>query len=160
VAAEHHRNFPNENIACGLDGLDALLGGGLARGTTTLFSGPPGSGKSNLGLTYALAAARGGDKVALFTFDESLPILFARAAGLKFGLEKFVDEGQVTVAQVDPAELSPGEFSSRICSAVERDGAKVVFIDSLNGYMHSMGEERHVNLQLHEILTYLNQPAS
>lgn len=157
VAAEHHRNFPDENVACGMAGLDALLGGGLARGTTTLLSGPPGSGKSNIGLTYACAAARGGDKVALFTFDESLPILFARAAGLDFGLDRLVDEGKVSVAQVDPAELSPGEFSARIRSAVEEEGAKVVFIDSLNGYMHSMGEERHVNLQLHEILTYLNQ---
>lgn len=157
VAAEHHRNFPNDNLACGMEGLDALLGGGLARGTTTLLTGPPGSGKSNIGLTYAVAAAKAGDKVALFTFDESLPILFARAAGLNFGLEQLVEDGKVSVAQVDPAELSPGEFAARIRRSVEEEGAKVVFIDSLTGYMHSMGEERHVNLQLHEILTYLNQ---
>ena len=157
VAAEHHRNFPNENLACGLEGLDSLLGGGLSRGTATLLSGPPGSGKSNIALTYAIAAARHGDKVALFTFDESLPILFARAAGLNLGLDKLVDDGKIFVAQIDPAELSPGELASRIRSMVESEGVKVVYIDSLNGYLQAMGEERHVNLQLHEIITYLNQ---
>src|SRR3954471_23169563 len=88
VAAEHHRNFKNENLSSGLAELDTLLGGGLARGTTTLFSGPPGSGKSNVALSYALAAARQGQKVAIYSFDESLPVLFARAAGLNFGLEQ------------------------------------------------------------------------
>jgi len=83
--------------------------------------------------------------------------LFARAAGLKFGLEEMVNDGMVTVTQIDPAELSPGELTTRIRCAVEEEGAKVVYIDSLNGYLHSMGEERYVNLQLHELVTYLNQ---
>ena len=157
VAAEHHRNFTNENLSSGLPELDKLLGGGLPRGTSTLFSGPPGSGKSNLALTYALAAARQREKVAIYTFDESLPILFARAAGLNFGLEEMVEDGMVTVTQIDPAELSPGELTTRIRYAVEEEDAKVVYIDSLNGYLHSMNEERYVNLQLHELVTYLNQ---
>jgi circadian clock protein KaiC len=157
VAAEHHRNFANKHLSSGLTELDALLGGGLAHGTATLLSGPPGSGKSNIALTYAINAARQGEKVALYTFDESLPVLFARAAGLDFGLDKLVEEGRVMVLQIDPAELSPGELTTRIRRAVEEDGVKVVYIDSLNGYLHSMGEERYVNLQLHELITYLNQ---
>jgi circadian clock protein KaiC len=157
VAADHHRNFVNESLSSALPGLDRLLGGGLNRGTTTLFSGPPGSGKSNLALTYATNAALTGEKVAIYTFDESLPVLFARAAGLGFGLDQLVDNGMVTVTQIDPAELSPGEWTSRIRSAVEEQGARVVYIDSLNGYLHSMAEERYVNLQLHELVTYLNQ---
>jgi circadian clock protein KaiC len=157
VAAEHHRHFVNENLSSGLSGLDALLGGGLARGTTTLFSGPPGSGKSNIALTYAVKAARDGDKVAIYTFDESLPVLFARAAGLNFGLDELAESGMVSVKQIDPAELSPGELTTHIRRAVEEDGVKVVYLDSLNGYLHSMGEERYVNLQLHELVTYLNQ---
>jgi circadian clock protein KaiC len=157
VAAEHHRNFVNESLSSGLPGLDELLGGGLQRGTATLFSGPPGSGKSNLALTYAANAALNGEKVAVYSFDESLPVLFARAAGLDFGLDRLVDKGTMTVTQVDPAELSPGEWTSRIRSAVEEEGARVVYIDSLNGYLHSMAEERYVNLQLHELITYLNQ---
>ena len=157
VAAEHHRHFSNENVTSEIAGLDGLLGGGLARGTSTLFSGPPGSGKSNLALTFVIAAARRGEKVALYTFDESLPILFARARGLGFELEKYVDAGLIAVTQIDPAELSPGEFSYRIRSAVEQDGVKFIVIDSLNGYLHCMAEERYLNLQLHELLTYLNQ---
>jgi circadian clock protein KaiC len=157
VAAEHHRNFPNENVVSGIDGVDALLGGGLGRGTSTLFSGPPGSGKSNLALVFAVAAARRGEKVAIYTFDESLPILFARAKGLGLQLDRLVDEGRISVLQVDPAELSPGELSFEIQRAVEAHGAKFVLIDSLNGYLHCMAEERNLNLQLHELLTYLNQ---
>jgi circadian clock protein KaiC len=157
VAAEHHRNFPNESISSGLAGLDELLGGGLPRGTTTLLSGPPGSGKSNIALTFATSAARNGDKVAIYTFDESLPVLFARAAGLNVGLDELTENGMVSVTQIDPAELSPGELTTQIRRAVEEDGVKVIYIDSLNGYLHSMGEERYVNLQLHELVTYLNQ---
>jgi circadian clock protein KaiC len=157
VAAEHHRRFVDENLSSGLPELDSLLGGGLARGTSTLFSGPPGSGKSNIALSYATTAARAGEKVAIYTFDESLPVLFARAAGLRLGLDSLVEAGSITVTQIDPAELSPGELTNRIRRAVEDEGVKVVYIDSLNGYLHSMGEERYVNLQLHELITYLNQ---
>jgi circadian clock protein KaiC len=157
VAAEHHRHFGDETLSSGVRGLDDLVGGGLSRGTATLLSGPPGSGKSNLALTFALAAARHGEKVTIYTFDESLPIFFARARGLQFGLDELVEKGVVSVVQVDPAELSAGEFSSRIQNDVEKGGAKVVYLDSLNGYLHAMGEERHVNLQLHELLSYLNQ---
>jgi circadian clock protein KaiC len=157
VAAEHHRHFRNENLSSGLPELDALIGGGLPRGTTTLFSGPPGSGKSNIALTWAMAAARQGDKVAIYSFDESLPVLFARAAGLNFGLEQMVEDGIINVTQIDPAELSPGELTTKIRCAVEEEGANVVYIDSLNGYLHCMAEERFVNLQLHELITYLNQ---
>jgi circadian clock protein KaiC len=157
VAAEHHRPFPTEDIASGVRGLDTLLGGGLARGTSTLLSGPPGTGKSTVALKFALAAAARGDKVALYTFDESLGVLHARAAGLKFGLADMIEGGNVVAVQIDPAELSPGELASRIQQAVEKEGVKVVFLDSLNGYLQSMGEERFLNLQLHELLTYLNQ---
>ena len=157
VAAEHHRHFPNETLSSGVRGLDELLGGGLSRGTATLLSGPPGSGKSNLALTFAVAAARGGEKVAIYTFDESLPIFFGRARGLEFGLDELVDKGVVTVVQIDPAELSAGELAWRIRNDVENRGAKMVYLDSLNGYLHAMGEERFVNLQLHELLSYLNQ---
>jgi circadian clock protein KaiC len=120
-------------------------------------SGPPGTGKSTLTLTFALAAARRGEKVAIYTFDESLGILSARAAGLNLGLDAMLANGTVTATQIDPAELSPGELASRIQVAVEQEQVKVVLLDSLNGYLQSMSEERFLNLQLHELVTYLNQ---
>jgi circadian clock protein KaiC len=156
VAAEHHREFPNENLSSGVKGLNDLLGGGLSRGTATLLSGPPGSGKSNLALTFAMAAAQRGERVSIYTFDESLPILFARARGLGFGLEELVENGVMKIRQIDPAELLPGELSCRIQSDVENWNARVIYLDSLNGYLHAM-EQRSVNLHLHELLTFLNQ---
>ena len=157
VAAEHHSAFPREHVKSGLSALDTLLGGGLDRGTSTLLMGPAGSGKSSLALQYAIAAARRGERSALFIFDESLGTLLARASGLGFDLETHLNSGLVTVRQVDPAELSPGEFAERIREAVVDEEARVVVIDSLNGYLNAMPEERFLTIQLHELLTYLGQ---
>lgn len=157
IAAEHHRDFAPENITSNVPGLDKLLGGGLGRGTSTLFSGPPGTGKSTLALKFALAAAERGEKVLLYTFDESLGILYARARSLNFPIDKLVKAGTVTAVQIDPAELSPGELAARLQRAITEQNVRVICLDSLNGYLHSMGEERFLNLQLHELLTYLSQ---
>jgi circadian clock protein KaiC len=157
VAAQHHQKFKQENVTSGLRGLDDLLGGGLGRGTSNLFTGPPGTGKSTLALKFAIAAARRGEKVLLYTFDESLNVLTARAGGLKLGLQELVDEGMIKTVQVNPAELSPGELAFNVQEAVEKEKVRFVYIDSLNGYLHSMRDEHYLNLQLHELLTYLNQ---
>ncbi len=157
VAAEHHRAFVHENASSGIKLVDDLLGGGLARGTSTLFSGPPGTGKSTLALKFALAAAERGENVVLYTFDETLGVLLARAQRLTSSWKKLQESGVFRAVQIDPAELSPGELSSCIRAEVEERGAKVILLDSLNGYLQSMGEERFVNLQLHELFTYLNQ---
>lgn len=95
--------------------------------------------------------------MAIYTFDESLGNLYARAAGLNFNLERLVDAGTISAVQIDPAELSSGELASKVQRAVEQEGVKIVLLDSLNGYLQSMGEDRFLNLQLHELLTYLNQ---
>jgi circadian clock protein KaiC len=157
VAAEHHQKFEQENVSSGLPGLDELLGGGLARGTSNLFTGPPGTGKSTLALKFAIAAAQRGEKVLLYTFDESLNVLLARAGGLNLGLDELVSQGLIKPVQIDPAELSPGELAFNVQNAVEKEDVRLVYIDSLNGYLHSMGDEHYLNLQLHELLTYLNQ---
>jgi circadian clock protein KaiC len=157
VAAEHHRKFAAGNVQSGIKGMDNLLGGGLARGTSNLFTGPPGSGKSTLALSYAIASAKRRERVLLFTFDESLNVLMHRARGLNLGLDKFIDNGLIKAVKVDPAELSPGELAFNVKRAVEEENVRFVYIDSLNGYLHAMGDERFLNLQLHELLTYLNQ---
>ena len=156
VAAERRRDFKSEPVASGVAALDALLGGGLDRGTATLLLGPAGSGKSSLGTHFAAAASARGEQAAAFLFDEGVNTYLGRAAGLGTDLWPEVEAGRLTVQQVDPAELSPGEFAHNVCAAVER-GARVVVIDSLNGYLQAMPDERFLTAQMHELLTYLNQ---
>jgi len=157
IAAEHHKAFLGEMTSTGSPQLDALLGGGIERGTSTLLIGGAGVGKSSIALTYVMAAAGRGETAVVFGFDEGLGTVFARAAGLGMPLQAHVDTGQVQVQQIDPAEMSPGEFAHRVRHSVEKDGARVVVIDSLNGYLNSMPEERFLVLQMHELLSYLNQ---
>jgi circadian clock protein KaiC len=157
VAAEHHRAFLGELASTGSAELDALLGGGIERGTSLLLIGGAGVGKSSIALTYAMAAAARDEKVSVFAFDEGLGTVFARAAGLGMALQAEVDSGRVRVQQIDPAEMSPGEFAHLVRAAVEKECFRVVIIDSLNGYMNAMPEERFLVLQMHELLSTLNQ---
>lgn len=157
VAAEHRVPFEKELVSSGVPELDQLVGGGLDRGTSTLLMGPAGSGKSSIATQYAVAAARRGDNVAYFTFDEGLDIWRARATKLGMELGEHVDQKRIVVQQVDPAELSPGEFSATVRRAVEQSHARVVVIDSLNGFLQAMPEEHFLTLQLHELLTFLRQ---
>mgnify|MGYP002410089254 FL=1 len=155
VAAEAGHRVELELISSGLPALDALLGGGVHRGTSTLVTGPAGTGKSTLSVQYAVAAAGRGEKAALFLFDETIETLLARTDGMGIPLREVLEEGLVQVRQVDPAELTPGEFSDAARAEV-RAGARVVIIDSLNGYMESAPGERYMSLHLRELLTHLN----
>jgi circadian clock protein KaiC len=157
VAAEHHRAFLGDLTSTGSAELDALLGGGVERGTSLLLIGGAGVGKSSIALTYGMAAASRGERVEVFAFDEGLGTVFARAAGLGMPLQEQVDAGQIRVQQIDPAEMSPGEFAHLVRRGVQDDGVRVVVIDSLNGYMNAMPEERFLVLQMHELLSTLNQ---
>jgi circadian clock protein KaiC len=157
VAAEHSKRFERECIKSGVTALDSLLGGGLDRGTSTLLMGPAGSGKSTVAMQYAVAAANRGDHAVIFTFDESAATLKARTGALGIEFEEGTQAGRVHIQQVDAAELSPGEFAYRVRQSVEQDKARIVVIDSLNGYMHSMPEEQFLTAQLHELLTYLGR---
>ncbi|HVM50528.1 MAG TPA: ATPase domain-containing protein, partial [Candidatus Acidoferrum sp.] len=156
IAAEHHARFQREAAPSGIKELDNLLGGGLDRGTTTLILGAAGTGKSSLALQYVSHFAQQGQRSQIFTFDETLGIMLARARALGFGLDQHIEAGRVQAQQVDPAELSPGEFAGRVRRGVE-SGAKLVVIDSLNGYLNAMPGEQYLNNQLHELSSYLNQ---
>jgi circadian clock protein KaiC len=157
VAADHHAAFVRNQLSSGLAGLDAMLGGGLDRGTSTLMMGPAGTGKSAVSQQYAIAAARRGEKVAIFAFDELRGIAIARADALGMGMSEHVDSGAIVVQQIDPAEMSPGELMQRARDLVERQGVTFVVFDSLNGYLYSMPEERYLYIQMHELLSYLGQ---
>jgi circadian clock protein KaiC len=156
VAAEHHAPFKREHVSSGIAELDQLFGGGLDRGTTTLILGPAGSGKSTLAVQYAAKMAERGEKSMLFVFDEVREIMLARAKALGLDLQPHIDNGLVTAQQVDPAEISPGEFGNRIIRQVGA-GCKLVVLDSLNGYMNAMPGEKFLINQLHELCAYLNQ---
>ncbi len=157
VAAEHHLEFAREPVPSGLDGLDALLGGGPDRGTSLLLLGPAGAGKSAVGARFALAALARGERTMVIVLDESAAVYLARAESLGMELRTHLDSGRLSLQQVDPAELSPGEFAHRIRHAVEREDTRLVVIDSLNGYLNAMPQETFVALQLHELLSYLGQ---
>jgi circadian clock protein KaiC len=157
VAVEHKEDFPRERIKSGVTALDALLGGGPDRGTSTLLMGPAGCGKSTIAVQYAVAAAERGDHAVIFAFDESADTLEARSTALGIKFKEGRDAGQVHVQQIDPAELSPGEFAYMVRHAVQVDKARVLVIDSLNGYMNAMPEEQFLTAQLHELLTFLGR---
>jgi circadian clock protein KaiC len=134
--------------------LDALFGGGLDWGTTTLFLGPAGVGKSALGTQYAVASAKRGEKVAIFLFDESVETYLLRADGLGCGLSEYVASGTVTLRTINAVALSPGEFTHLTRSAVD-GGCRLIVFDSLNGYLNAMPQQHFVLLQLHELFMYL-----
>ncbi len=159
VAADHKSKFQRGQLKSGIPQIDELVGGGIELGTSILLLGPAGVGKSSLGLQYARTATLKGDRAIVFSFDESLETMLQRMAGLGMPLEGPIKSGLLTIQPVDPAELSPGEFAHLVRRAVQRPdgkpGARVVVIDSLNGYLNAMPEERFLSIQLHELFTYL-----
>ena len=157
VAAEHHERFVPEILSSGVENLDRMLEGGLQAGTTTLFLGPAGVGKSTVAMQFVAQALAHGRKAAVFTFDEVIETLFARSEKLCLaGIRQYLVGGQLHAQQVDPAELSPGGFADKVSRVVEA-GAKLILIDSLNGYLSAMPEERFLTTHLHELFAYLNQ---
>jgi len=157
VAAEHRQPSTRRKMASNVSKLDTLLGGGLEEGTSTLVVGAAGTGKSTLAAQFAASAAERGDSAALFMFDEQPETLLSRCRLLNVPLAKYVESGLISLQQVDPAELTPGELIHAIRVAVETRGVKLIVIDSLNGYLNAMPEERFLTIQLHELLMYLGQ---
>ena len=157
VAADHRTVVRQEQIPSGLLQLDTMVGGGVDRGTSTVIMGPAGCGKSALATQYAVAAAQRGENAVMFLFEESLSSLMHRSSALGMPLQESIDAGRVKLRQVDPAQLQPGEFAHLVREAVEQDNVSVVVIDSLNGYLNAVPEERFLLLHLHELLSYLGQ---
>ncbi len=159
VAAEHVRGQKRGLLKADNAELDALLGGGLQYGTSAVLLGPAGSGKSTLALQYARAAAGRGERAVVFAFDERIETVLERTAGLGMDISAYLESGHIAIHPIDTAELSPGEFAHNVRRAAEgaggAPGAKVIVIDSLNGYLNAMPEERFLTAQLHELLTYL-----
>jgi circadian clock protein KaiC len=157
VAAEHHERFEPELFSSGVTNLDVMLMGGLLAGSTTLLLGPAGVGKSTVAMQFVAHALTEGRKAAVFTFDEVLETLLARSEKLcMHGIRRYVADGQLHAQQINPAQLSPGGFADKV-GRVVAGGVKVLVIDSLNGYLSAMPEERFLTTHLHELFAYLNQ---
>ena len=157
VAAEHRTPFARTQLSTGIAEFDALLGGGVHAGSSSLILGPAGAGKSLIALTFVMAAIARGEKAALFAFDEELGLLFDRMKGLGIDLAAARERGDLFIEQIDAAELSPGEFTHRVRATVDHMKIKTVVIDSLNGYQAAMPEENSLILHIHELLQYLNR---
>ncbi|MGH1574984.1 ATPase domain-containing protein [Methylobacterium sp. P31] len=157
VAADHPDTVTEQRCGSGSPELDALLGGGLDRGTSTMLLGPSGVGKSTVAASYVSAAIGRGEKALILSFDETRTVLLRRTRGLGMDLQPHVETGRLRIEQIDPAEISPGELAAIVQDAVEGQGVRVVVIDSLTGYQNAMPEEQFLLLQMHELLTYLNQ---
>ena len=157
VSAEHRSDFKREVLATESAELNALLGGGVERGSSVLILGPAGTGKSLLALTFIAGSVRRGENAAMFVFDEELGLLIERARGLGIDIQAMVDSGKLVIEQIDAAEMTPGELSALVRRCVEDHHAKTVVIDSLNGYQAAMPEEQALILHMHELLQYLNR---
>ena len=156
VASEHGRDHGDAPLTSGNAELDRLLGGGLAPGTSLLFAGPAGVGKTTTAVSCARACMDRGDKAAFFLFDEGIKTLLSRSRALGLGLEEHMADGRLLLRAIDPAEISAGQFSHYVREAVEREGATTVVIDTLNAYLIAMPGSNFLLLQMHELLTYLN----
>jgi circadian clock protein KaiC len=157
IAAEHHRTFIGELVSTGVSQLDQMMGGGLSPGTNTLLTGPSGVGKTSTAVRCSLEAINRGEKAAYFLFDEGVATVLARTKFLGMDLQPHIESGDLKISQIDPAEVSPGEFASWVRKAVEEDGVRFLVIDSLNAFLQAMPGEKYLLLQMHELLSYLNQ---
>ena len=157
IAAEHDKPFLKDPAPSGITELDAMFGGGLKRGSSTLIIGPTGVGKSTIAFQYAVAAARRDDRAIVYAFDEVRRTSIERAEALGMDVHSELERGMLSIQQIDPAELSPGEFVAQIRRDVEERDTRVIVIDSLNGFLNAMPGERDLILHLHELLSFLNQ---
>lgn len=157
VSAEHKSSFARDVLPSASPELNALLGGGVDRGSSILVLGPAGTGKSLLTLTFVQQAVARGERAAMFVFDEEVGLLIERAKGLGIDLAAMVQAESLVLEQIDAAELTPGEFSERVRHCVDVHKARTVIIDSVNGYQAAMPGEHALILHMHELLQFLNR---
>jgi circadian clock protein KaiC len=143
-----------EAVESGIPEMDRLLGGGLAWGTTTLFIGPSGSGKSTLATQYISHCS---EPASIYLFDERMRTYLHRCDALGMGLSEKIGDGRIKASQIEPGQLSPGEFSHRVRRDVEDFGARMVLIDSINGYLHAIPQSDAPLARMHELLSFLNE---
>ncbi|WP_026840413.1 ATPase domain-containing protein [Citrifermentans bremense] len=157
IVGEHHWQKKKRTFASsGNKRLDLLLGGGMDMGTTTAIIGASGTGKTTLATQCVIAAAKRGETAAVYLFEEMEDSFQQRAEGLGLAVDDFIEQGLVTLHQIDVAEFSTGEFSAMLIREVEERGVRTIVIDTLSGYLNAMSDEKHLFVQLHQLLMYLS----
>jgi circadian clock protein KaiC len=156
ISSEHLTQFTRELISIGNSEIDHLLNGGLERGTVTLVQGVTGTGKTTLATQCAIAAAQRNEHSLFYCFDERVSTLVERAKGLGMDIETYINDGRITISQIDPAELTAGEFSCMVSCAVIEKNISLVIIDSINGYAYALPDERFLSIHLHELTSFLS----
>lgn len=157
ISAEHRpENIDRSELPSGIAELDMLFGGGVSRGSTSLFMGPAGCGKSTIATKFLQSAAERGERGIMFACDETVESVMTRSRGLGIPLEKYCNKKTIQIEELHPADLSPGEFIAQVRSDVEEKGCRVLIIDSLNGLLNAMQGEHAMMVQLHELLSYLS----
>ena len=158
LVARAHAEIPTfEPLSSGVEQIDAILGGGLSRGSCTLVMGPAGTGKSTISTVYAMAAAERGERCSILLFDESVESHIARSQGLGLDIAPAIEAGRIRVNDLDPTELSAGQIAGLLVRHVEVDNIGLVVIDTVNGYLQSAAEEEAVFLHLRELISYLRR---
>ncbi len=157
VAATHKAAPRLAPLTSGVAQIDALTGGGIPPGSSTLMAGPAGIGKSTIATLYVMSAAARGQRSCVLLFDESVESHLTRSEGLGLKMTAARDEGLVGLCHLDPAELSVGRITDLVIREIENEDAKVVVIDTLNGYLQSAMDEPTVLLHLRELISYLSR---
>jgi circadian clock protein KaiC len=154
IPEAYHQEFAKEVISSGVPQLDELLHGGFERGTITIISGPSGVGKSTLGLQFMKEAAGRGERSVVYTFEEWQETLLNRCQSINIPVHTMIEQGKLSVVQVEPLHYSPNEFANLVRDEVEQKKARIVMIDSVSGYRLSLKGDDLVP-HIHALCKYL-----
>lgn len=153
---ERQAQLDDSLIRSGRARLDAMFGGGMEVGTTTMVVGQAGTGKSTMASLYATAALERGEEVVLFLFEERLETFFRRSEGLGMDLRGHHAKGRLRIHDFNPDEITAGEFGQIVQREATSDTLRVVVIDSFTGYMSSLS---HADQALYDIQAMLKHLA-
>jgi circadian clock protein KaiC len=126
----------------GVDALDAMLLEGLWKGSSTMIFGPPGSGKTLLGLHFIFKGIERGEKGVIATMQENPTQLQRIVGGFGWDLQEAIDDAMLTLLYMSPVGTYIDEMVGRLIQTMLKTGAQRVLVDSLNDLAATADEER------------------
>jgi circadian clock protein KaiC len=134
--------------------LDALLHGGLERGTVSILTGPSGVGKTTMGIQFMKEATVRGERSLLYIFDEAEETLLHRCESINIPIRAMIKRGELLIKRIEPLHFTPDEFAYSVRKEIEQKQISLVMFDSISGYRLSMRGEDMVP-HLHSLCQYL-----